>query len=506
MSWYFSNVHAWHYSISSQEGRVVRVNLRFSDPTLGGRFHTTEISGAWQEYLTPPWARLHALALLWSGGIGIGDKRDFFGLGGFFEQDVLQTLFLSRPQCCTFLRGYPPNSFVGDSYQIVVGRIPRAAAADRARLPDVPDLRPAAVGRGVRRRRQRLPGPLHAVGAEDRRRGRSERLPQPRSTTSRRSSSSATRTASRRRAATSGTSSSPRPFDARVFATLRAVTGSFVGLLLGVAMGARHALDPDHLAAVSVLAADAPGPRRGALLGALWGIGHAAALLGTGLVLASLAAEMPAALADAFELAVAAMLIVLGARAVARALRSAGAGSPWLHAHAGVCAPPRRPARPRPRGAPDARAAPAGRRHHPRSGGQRRADRAGARAAALGAPPLRLHGAVQRRINRRACARCPASPAGRSRASPAIPAPRASCSAPWAPRRPWASSGPRPPPAPDWRAGSVAERPASGGARQLERALALELVGEQLLHQRRRLRPCRPTMCGASAAANSAAV
>jgi hypothetical protein len=118
MWWYFSNVHSWHYSISGQQGRYVRVNLRFSDPTLGGRFHTTEISGAWQEYLTPPWARLHALALLWSGGIGIGDKRDFFGLGGFFEQDVLKTLFLGRPQCCTFLRGYPPNSFVGDHYQI----------------------------------------------------------------------------------------------------------------------------------------------------------------------------------------------------------------------------------------------------------------------------------------------------------------------------------------------------------------------------------------------------
>jgi outer membrane protein assembly factor BamA len=27
-------------------------------------------------------------------------------------------LFLGRPQCCTFLRGYPPNSFVGDHYEI----------------------------------------------------------------------------------------------------------------------------------------------------------------------------------------------------------------------------------------------------------------------------------------------------------------------------------------------------------------------------------------------------
>src|SRR3954471_5903843 len=142
--------------------------------------------------------------------------------------------------------------------------------------------------------------------------------------------------ASRRRAATSGTSSSPRPFDREFLLLCEAVTGSFVGLLLGVAMGARHALHPGHLAAVSVLAADAPGPRRGALLGALWGVGHAAALLGTGLVLASLAAEMPVALADAFELAVAAMLFVLGARAVARAVRRADDGPARLHAHAGA--------------------------------------------------------------------------------------------------------------------------------------------------------------------------
>ena len=114
------------------------------------------------------------------------------------------------------------------------------------------------------------------------------------------------------------------------------MTASLVGLLVGVAMGARHALDPDHLAAVSVLAADAPGARRGALLGALWGVGHAAALLGTGLVLAALAAELPAWLCDAFELAVALMLILLGGRAIVRAVRDPGDGPMRLHAHARV--------------------------------------------------------------------------------------------------------------------------------------------------------------------------
>src|SRR5262249_47437234 len=67
-----------------------------------------------------------------------------------------------------------------------------------------------------------------------------------------------------------------------------------------------------------------------------WGLGHAAALLGVGVVLAALAAQLPAALGDVFELAVAAMLIGLGARAIHRALRAGADGPPRLHAHAGV--------------------------------------------------------------------------------------------------------------------------------------------------------------------------
>ena len=52
-------------------------------------------------------------------GSASATSATFFGLGGFFEQDLLRAIFLNQPQCCTFLRGYPANSFVGDSYQIV---------------------------------------------------------------------------------------------------------------------------------------------------------------------------------------------------------------------------------------------------------------------------------------------------------------------------------------------------------------------------------------------------
>jgi Tol biopolymer transport system component len=118
LTWAFSNAHAWAYSISAQEGRQLQLSLQVSDPSLGSRFHTTEITWVWKEYLTPPWARLHALALLYSGGVGIGDKRAVFGLGGFVDQDLVRTLFRNRRQCCTFMRGYRPNVVIGDQYHL----------------------------------------------------------------------------------------------------------------------------------------------------------------------------------------------------------------------------------------------------------------------------------------------------------------------------------------------------------------------------------------------------
>lgn len=94
--------------------------------------------------------------------------------------------------------------------------------------------------------------------------------------------------------------------------------GLLIGVALGLGLGARHALEPDHLVAVSALSADRPGARRGLLVGALWGVGHTLSLLACGLAAAIAAARIPAGLADLFEIAVAVMLIALGASAVFR--------------------------------------------------------------------------------------------------------------------------------------------------------------------------------------------
>jgi high-affinity nickel-transport protein len=103
--------------------------------------------------------------------------------------------------------------------------------------------------------------------------------------------------------------------------------------LLGLVIGMRHALEPDHLAAISTLATENKGAKAGLWLGALWGLGHSLSLLVVGGALALLEAKMPDPVALGFELAVSVMILGLGVRAIAQSLREGRAGRLMTHAH-----------------------------------------------------------------------------------------------------------------------------------------------------------------------------
>lgn len=105
---------------------------------------------------------------------------------------------------------------------------------------------------------------------------------------------------------------------------------------VGLLWGARHAFEPDHLAAVSTLAADRGDPRPPWTLGALWGLGHSLALLALAGALAVLELTMPPQLARWLELLVAGMLLVLGARALWQAWSEGRSGRQSTHAHGGL--------------------------------------------------------------------------------------------------------------------------------------------------------------------------
>lgn len=85
---------------------------------------------------------------------------------------------------------------------------------------------------------------------------------------------------------------------------------------LGALLGVRHATDADHVVAVTTIVAREPGLRRAAAVGALWGLGHSTTILVVGGTLIGLRVAMPARLAVLLELVVAAMLVLLGVRAL----------------------------------------------------------------------------------------------------------------------------------------------------------------------------------------------
>jgi hypothetical protein len=111
------------------------------------------------------------------------------------------------------------------------------------------------------------------------------------------------------------------------------MVSSSLAVLVGVAQGARHAFEPDHLAAVSALTTGERSGRRALWLGASWGLGHATSILVVGGALTLAGAQMPSSLATAFELAVAAVLMGLGGRGVWLAVRDERRGPPAEHAH-----------------------------------------------------------------------------------------------------------------------------------------------------------------------------
>ena len=108
-----------------------------------------------------------------------------------------------------------------------------------------------------------------------------------------------------------------------------------LGLLgLGFVLGLRHALDVDHLAAVSTMVTQRRGVVSASLIGAVWGLGHTAALLAAAVAVIVLRTEIPPRVAGGLELGVAVMLVGLGLQLL-WTLRRGGTVHVHPHRHGG---------------------------------------------------------------------------------------------------------------------------------------------------------------------------
>jgi ABC-type nickel/cobalt efflux system permease component RcnA len=129
-----------------------------------------------------------------------------------------------------------------------------------------------------------------------------------------------------------------------------AETGLITVLALGFVLGMRHALDADHVVAVSMIVSRDRSLFGSLLIGAFWGVGHTLTLLGVGVVLLLLKITIPDRVALAMELAVGLMLVFLGGVVAASLVRErlhlhphrhdeSGEG-PHLHLHTHTDAEP----------------------------------------------------------------------------------------------------------------------------------------------------------------------
>ena len=98
---------------------------------------------------------------------------------------------------------------------------------------------------------------------------------------------------------------------------------------VAIALGLRHATDPDHLAAVTTLIASTRerAVRRAAALGLAWGFGHALTLFAFGLPIVLFEAYLPERIQQGAEVTIALVIVLLAVSLLVRWRRGA------FHAH-----------------------------------------------------------------------------------------------------------------------------------------------------------------------------
>jgi len=99
---------------------------------------------------------------------------------------------------------------------------------------------------------------------------------------------------------------------------------------LGLLLGIQHALDPDHLIAVSTIVSEHKNFKWASLIGAFWGLGHTTTLFIVGLLVIGLRVSIPPRLGEGLEFLVALMLVILGINVLRKAF---GAERVHLHTH-----------------------------------------------------------------------------------------------------------------------------------------------------------------------------
>src|SRR3954454_22233738 len=97
---------------------------------------------------------------------------------------------------------------------------------------------------------------------------------------------------------------------------------TFSVLLIGFVLGLQHAVEADHLAAVSTIVSEKKNLFTASIVGGLWGVGHTISLFTVGSLVVLLKFEVSPSVETKLEACVGAMLVLLGLNALRKLFRA----------------------------------------------------------------------------------------------------------------------------------------------------------------------------------------
>ncbi len=109
---------------------------------------------------------------------------------------------------------------------------------------------------------------------------------------------------------------------------------TFSVLLIGFVLGLQHAIEADHLAAVSTIVSEKKNLLTASIIGGMWGVGHTISLFAVGLLVIFLKVQISETAEARLEAVVGIMLVLLGVNAL-RKLRNARKIHLHTHEHDG---------------------------------------------------------------------------------------------------------------------------------------------------------------------------
>ncbi|MGM0574253.1 MAG: hypothetical protein ACQEXJ_00780 [Myxococcota bacterium] len=121
LSWNFSDVDSYAYSISPERGVSGGMSLRIRDPALGSHASTWDLTTRLQGWLPMPWLDDHVLSLGLRAGWAGGEpgQAGTFRLGGIPDQDLLTDLVNLTQAGAVWLRGFPQEGFTGRAFELL---------------------------------------------------------------------------------------------------------------------------------------------------------------------------------------------------------------------------------------------------------------------------------------------------------------------------------------------------------------------------------------------------